>query len=62
MRDLCIGVPDVIGDPFTVGHVDSDFKAGMIDYMMDASESIKPLDGIHLLLPSPLEMSCQLHV
>jgi len=28
----------------------------MIDYMMDASESIKPFDGIHLLLPSPLDI------
>jgi hypothetical protein len=36
-----------------VGHVDSDFKAGMIDYMMDASESIQSLgDGLsyHTLL------------
>jgi hypothetical protein len=41
-----------------VGHVDSDFKAGMIDYMMDASEFIKPLEGIGLLLPSLLERSC----
>jgi hypothetical protein len=26
-----------------VGHVDSDFKAGMIDYMMDASECVQSL-------------------
>jgi len=33
-----IGVPDVLGNPNTVGHLDSDYRAGLIDYVIDAIE------------------------
>jgi hypothetical protein len=34
-----IVLPDVLGDPTTVGHVESDLKSGMIDYIIDIRES-----------------------
>lgn len=33
-----IGFPDVLGDPHTVGHVESDAKAGLVDHVIDTSE------------------------
>jgi hypothetical protein len=32
-------IPDVLGDPHTVGRVDSDVMAGFIDHVIDTSES-----------------------
>jgi hypothetical protein len=35
-----IVLPDVLGDPTTVGHVETDLKSGMIDYIIDVRESL----------------------